>query len=155
MQPPAQSCCWACLEGMFYALHSGNWQLGCSAGRGDAKCHRCQPRLSLHGLGSPHLLSITSPSVVMIDAFLEAGCLSKSCCQLLTSTCLGVSCACFRAGPSKATNVSADAFQKNSWDTVQSGTEVAAVLAVPNMKSSSKVPQCHTHSVMKTIATRS
>lgn len=67
---------------------------------------------------------------------------SKSCCQLLTATCLGGSCACFRAGPSEGDTVSADAFQKDSWDTGQGSVEVATVFAVPDMKNTSKVPQC-------------
>lgn len=36
---------------------------------------------------------------------------------------------------------------------VQSGTEVTSVVAVPAVKSTSEDPQCHTHNVIKTIAT--
>lgn len=78
---------------------------------------------------------------------------SKSCCQLLTATCSGASCACFRAGPSVGTTDSADAFQRDSWDTVLSGTEMVSPVAVPAMESTSKDPQCQTHSAIKTIAT--
>jgi hypothetical protein len=41
----------------------------------------------------------------------------------------------FEQGPMKAS-------QKDSWDTGQGSTEVAAVFAVPDMKNTSKVPQC-------------
>lgn len=91
------------------------------------------------GLTTPavHHLPISGDDRCIFGSWLS---FSKSCCQLLTTTCLGASYACFRAGPSEGTTVSADAFQKNSWDTVQSGTEVAAVLPVPNMKNTSKFP---------------
>lgn len=65
---------------------------------------------------------------------------SKSCCQLLTATCSCTSCACFRAGPNEGTT--ADAFQRGSWDTVESDTEVLSVLAMSVMENTSKNPQC-------------